>query len=184
MKIDSPYLSPSNWAKPAAVPPPLTLCCRGSRGQVRRKEKRDNNYDDEKMNTIKNLPRCRQARWTKGLPATSCHASPPLLLQRSLLEMKKETVRRRDVMKYLNESKTKNNFSYSLPSRSRHSPYITCCQQPSMKSGNHTLCRHPYRWSSQPAAATGILPLLLRRQRHCCCCFFADSCLAGGINRT
>jgi hypothetical protein len=101
-----------------------------------------------------------------------------------LLEMKKETVRRRNVMKYLNKSKTKNNFLYSLPSRSRHSPYITCCQQPSIKLGNHTLCRHRYCWSSHPASATGVLPLLLRQQRHCCCCFFAVSCSAGGINRT
>ena len=156
----------------------MTLCCRGSRGQVRRKEKRDNNYDDEKMNTIKNLPRCRQARWTKGLPATSCHASPPLLLQRSLLEMKKETVRRRDVMKYLNESKTKNNLSYSLPSRrSRHSPHINCRQQPVMSCPLPL----PLPMTSDPAAAVGVLPLLLRcggsllLSCHCCCCVFAAS---------
>ena len=96
-----------------------------------------------------------------------------------LLEMKKETFRRRDVMKYLNKSKTKNNLFYSLPSRrSRNSPHLTLCpQQPSMSLGHHTLCRRHYRWSSQPAAAAGVLPLLLSGRLHChhgYCFFFAD----------
>ena len=63
------------------------------------------------MSTINHLP-CRHK---KGLPATSCLSSPPLL-QWLLVERRKDTVRKRDVMTYLNKSKT----TYCT-----HSPFTT-----------------------------------------------------------